>query len=94
MFQSLFTTDEVTDIVTLQVIKLLNAPVTSQTAIATLKNHPHYPSFASISDSFSLWKIDNGAFNASLDELRSYSLPRQSDIPRMDLYIHSAPKIA
>lgn len=75
MFQSLFTTDEVTDIVTLQVIKLLNAPVTSQTAIATLKNHPHYPSFASISDSFSQWKIDNGAFNASLDELRSYPLP-------------------
>jgi uncharacterized membrane protein len=57
------------------IITYLNLRVTADAIDTFFENHPAYPSMASITDAFNVWKIPNAAVGISPEQLSEINLP-------------------
>lgn len=57
------------------IIKYLKFKVTAEAIDTFFENHPAYPSMASITDAFNVWKIPNVAVGISPEQLSEINLP-------------------
>jgi uncharacterized membrane protein len=56
-------------------VRYFGIPVTSGTVKEALKSHPHYPSFKSICDTLTEWKVEHYPLRYQPDELRELDAP-------------------
>jgi ABC-type bacteriocin/lantibiotic exporter with double-glycine peptidase domain len=57
------------------IIKYLKFKVTAEAIDTFFENHPSYPSMASVTDAFNVWKIPNAAVGISPEQLSEINLP-------------------
>lgn len=62
-------------LVTVQLLRKLNVPITTSTVIESLERHPDYPSLYSISDNLQKWKVENLALKVEGEKLEELPVP-------------------
>lgn len=56
-------------------LRILKIPVTSNTILEEVNRHPDSPSIATISDLFDKWKMPNGAYQLTVEDLNEVPIP-------------------